>query len=177
MLDPDPRVHELGVAYLRSAGVEVDFFPADLRQEIVSDNAAFIQQFHASPTLLGEVSFNFTDGDGFYTLGHGPLTFKTRWTNAGSAAIHVYTDGTGLRGLAVALTARALADIRDASAYDMSSRVRTPTEGQFVIFQNEYGHFAVVKVVDVKARSHGDPYDALTLAYRINPDGSARFDE
>jgi hypothetical protein len=73
------------------------------------------------------------------------------------------------------LSARTFADIRDASVYDMTSRVQTPREGQFVVLHNAGGHYAAVLVEDVKARSHGDPYDAVTIVYRINSDGSARF--
>ena len=87
----------------------------------------------------------------------------------------MYTDGTGLRGLGVALSARQFSDIRDAGVYDMSSRVKTPREGEFVVLQNAAGPFAALRIADVKARSHGDPFDAVTIEYRINPDGAAKF--
>jgi hypothetical protein len=175
MLDPNSQVYEQGVIRLRSAGISVDFFPTDLREIVREDNEAFIAQFKASPELLGTVSFNFTHNDGKFTLGHGDLTFQTRWSNASDDAIHAYTDGTGLRGLGLALSARHFGDVRDASAYDMTSRVRTPNEGEFVVLQNGLGHYAVVQVLDIKARSHHDSYDSLTITYRINPDGSSRF--
>jgi len=84
---------------------------------------------------------------------------------------------TNLKGLGLALSARCLSDVKDASAYDMSSGNQTPREVEFIVFQNNMGHYAVARVVDVKARSHGDSYDALIAEYWINPDGSARFAE
>jgi hypothetical protein len=59
----------------------------------------------------------------------------------------------------------------------MSSRVRTPSEGEYVVLQNSDGYYAVLRVEDVKARSHRDSYDAVTIEYRINPDGSPYFRE
>jgi hypothetical protein len=67
--------------------------------------------------------------------------------------------------------------VNDASVYDMSSGNQTAREGEFVVFRNDVGHYAVAHVVDVKARSNGDSYDALILEYWINPDGSPRFAE
>ena len=176
MLDANPLVYGQGVAKLRNAGITVDVFPADLRDMLRQDNGVFIEQFRASPDLAGVASFNFTHNDGRYTIGHGDLTFRTRWSNASNSAIHVYTDGTGLRRLGLAIGARTFADIKDASAYDMTSRVRTPHEGEFVVLQNGGGYFAALQVVDVQARSHGDPRDSVRIQYRINTDGSARFD-
>jgi hypothetical protein len=49
----------------------------------------------------------------------------------------------------------------------MSSRAQTPHEGEIVVLQNENEHFAVLRIVDVKARSHGDIYDSVSFAYRI----------
>jgi pyrimidine deaminase RibD-like protein len=175
MLDPNPTVYEQGVRRLRDAGTIVDFFPADLKDEVRADNELFIQQFRASPDLSGSVTFNFTHNNGRYTLGHGDLTFETRWDNASNVAIHVYTDGTGLRGLGLALSARSFDEIGDASAYDVTSRVQTPREGDFLVLQNGIGYYAAAQVLDVRARSHGDPYDALTLRYRINVDGGPHF--
>ncbi len=177
ILDPDPRMYAQGITQLRQKGIRIEFFPADLREAIRADNADFIDTFHANPELTGEVSFNFTHNDGRYTIGHGELMFETRWSNASNTSIHAYTDNTNLRGLGLALGAKSIGDVRDAGAYDMTSRFQTPTEGEIVVFQNRQGHFAVARIVDVKARSHGDPYDSLTIEYRINPDGSALFGE
>jgi len=175
MLDPNPAIYEQGVARLRQADIAVSYFPNDLRAQLREMKTAFIEQFNASPDLSGSARFNFTHNNGRYTLGHGPFIFVTRWSNAASNAIHVYADGTGLRGLGLALSARTFEEVSDASAYDMSSRVRTPTEGMFIVLQNAAGHWAAIRVDDVKARSHGDPFDELTITYRINPDGSALF--
>ncbi|TMP92505.1 MAG: hypothetical protein E6L07_12180 [Verrucomicrobia bacterium] len=148
MLDPNPRIYSLGITQLRESGVVIEFFPADLRDKIRADNSAFIDAFRANPELAGEATFNFTQNDGKYTIGHGNLLFETRWSNASNRC-----------------------------AYDMSSRVQTPHEGDVVVLQNDKEYFAVLKIVDVKARSHGDIYDSVSIEYRINQDGSGTFRE
>jgi len=177
MLDPNPRIYSLGITQLRESGVAIEFFPADLRDKIRADNSAFIDAFRANPELAGEATFNFTQNDGKYTIGHGNLLFETRWSNASNNSIHVYKDSTNLRGVGIARGAKSFTDVRDASAYDMSSRAQTPHEGEMVVLQNEKEHFAVLKIVDVKARSHGDMYDSVSIEYRINRDGSGAFRE
>ena len=177
MLDPNPAIYGQGVAKLREQGVHIDFFPQGLRSAVRAENATFIDQFHANPALVGEARFNFTHNDGLFTIGHGPRAFQTRWSNAGASSIHCYTDRTNLKGLGLAIGAGSFTLIRDASVYDMSSRVCTPREGEFVVFRNESDNFAAVQVADVTARSHGDPFDSLSIKYRINDDGSSRFVE
>ena len=164
MLDPNPRIYGQGVRRLREGGVRVEFFPQELREIILADNASFIEQYHAHPALVGNVTFNSTHNNGFYTLGHGELTFQTRWSNASSNSIHSYTDGTDLQGLGLALGAASFHDIRDASVYDMTSRVRTAREGEFLVFRNAYGKYAAARMMDIRARSHGDEYDSLSLS-------------
>jgi pyrimidine deaminase RibD-like protein len=175
MLDPNPVVYETGVMTLRAAGVEVDFFANDLRETLVNENSTFIEQFKASASLEGTATFNFTHNNGIYSLGNRDLTFVTRWSNASNEAIHIYTDGTELRGLGLVASARSFEQIGDASAYDMSSRVQTPREGQFIVLCNARGHYAALRVEDVKASSHGDSINSVTITYRINASGSSRF--
>ena len=123
------------------------------------------------------MTFNHVHNNGRFVFGHGELTFPTKWSNANNQSVHTYVDGTGLRALGVVTSARRFADVRDAGAYNMSSRAMTPGEGEFVVLQNAAGHFAVLRIVDVKARSHGDAFDAVTIEYRINPDGGPAFVE
>lgn len=175
ILDPDPRMYAQGITQLRQKGIRIEFFPADLREAIRADNADFIDTFHANPELIGEVSFNFNHNDGRYTIGHGELMFETHWSNSSNTSIHVYD--TYLHRLGLAQGAKSFGEVCDAGVYDMTSRLRTVNEGEIVVFQNRQGHFAVARIVDVKARSHGDPHDSLTIEYRINPDGSPLFRE
>jgi pyrimidine deaminase RibD-like protein len=175
MLDPNPAIYGQGAARLRRSGIDVDFFPEKLRLSLREENAAFIDQYHASPALVGEARFNFTHNNGVFTVGVGPLAFQTKWSTAGASSIYCYAGETNLKGLGLAVGSGSFSEIPDASVYDMSSRVCMANQGEFVVFRNDRDNFAAVQVVDVTARSQGDPFDSLTIRYRINDDGSPRF--
>ena len=48
-------------------------------------------------------------------------------------------------------------------------------KGDIVVFENSYGNFAAVKVIDIKDSTRSDSVDELTFEYIINPDGHADF--
>jgi len=175
MLDPNPRVYSQGVKKLRDHGVQVLYFPKDLREEIEADNVSFIAQFRASPALSGKVRFNYTDNDGLFTIGHGEWLFETKWTKASDVAIHVYNNHPSIAGVSVALDAQALSDICDASIYNMSSRYRTPKEGEFLILKNANGYFAALHILEVKDRDRQDREDELLFEYWILDHKSCDF--
>ena len=91
------------------------------------------------------------------------------WSSADGSSIHVYSDPPGIRGVAIAADARVLDDGGTPTIphLDFTSRVRTPREGQVVVFENDTGHFLVAQVVDVQATSHGDAEDRLVLSYFV----------
>lgn len=165
MLDPNPRIYNKGAVKLKEHDVDVHYFPAELREQIEADNREFISQFQANPRLEGRAVFDYTNNDGKYIIGNGECIFETRWSKADDVSIYVYKDGTNIQGLAIALDARGFSDIRDASIFDMSSRLRTPSEGQIVIMKNTAGYFAAVKIVEVRDRSRSDDRDELVFDY------------
>ncbi len=176
ILDPNPRIYSQGLQYLRRHGIEVDFFPSELRKRIREDNVNFIAQFFASPDLAGQASFNYSANDGKFTIGHGDHIFETRWSKASDVSIHAYKGGTNIRALRLALGAKTFADLKDGSVYDASSRVQTAREGEFLVWENTNGYFAAVQVLDVKDRTRPpDKFDSLTISYLIRTDGSPRF--
>lgn len=167
MLDPNPRVYSQGARKLRDRGIEVLYFPRDLRMEIETDNFAFISQFRANPASVGNARFNYTDNDGLFTIGHAESLFETQWSKASDRAIHVYNDPPSIAGVAVAQDAKVLSDICDASVYNMSSRSRTPKEGEFVVLKNAGGYFAALHILEIKDRDRSDSEDELVFEYWI----------
>ena len=75
----------------------------------------------------------------------------------------------------MAVDAKRLSDIVDASIYDFSSRVRYAHEGQFVVMQNAAGYFATLYVVDVRDQERSDNCDELTFDYWILTDKTRDF--
>lgn len=175
ILDPNPRIYAQGWTRLRDSGIDVGFFTPTFREEIRKDNEAFIAQFFANPELSGDATFNYSQNDGKYTIGHGSYLFETRWSKASDVSIHVYKDNTNVVAVRLALGVRSFAELTAADVYDASSRVLTPREGEIVVFENVNGHFAAARIVDVKDRTREDRYDSLAIEYRINDDGSPDF--
>ena len=127
-------------------------------------------------SLSGEAVFNYANHNGRYVIGRGKLEFETKWTKASNTSIHVYNDPLSING--VALGRQGWTDIdqvADAASLDYTSRVRTPSVGQVVVFRNVDGFYAAVKVLDIKDDTRGDDSDELRFRYAIQPDGSDNF--
>ncbi len=177
MLDPNPRVYTHGVRKLRDHGIEIAYFPEEFRKEIEADNSSFIAQFYASPSLKGKARFNYSDNNGIFTIGNGECLFETKWSKSSDVAIHVYNNPPSIEGVAIALDAHVFADIRDASIYNISSRNRTPKEGEFVVLKNTMGNFAVLRIDEVRDRDRDDKEDELVFEYWILEDGLRDFSQ
>ena len=175
MLDPNPKICNHGAYKLRKAGINVHYFPLELRNEILADNADFIRQFEANPQAHGTADFDYTNNDGKFVIGNGDYLFETRWSKGSDTRIHLYKDRTNLKGVAIAVNAQGLADITDASIFNMSSRVRTIAEGELAVVENLKGYYAALMIMDVKDKSRSDPQDELVFEYWILTDKGRDF--
>jgi hypothetical protein len=129
----------------------------------------------ASGALSGEVTFDYAAHDGRYAIGTGAAAFETRWSKASDTSIHLYNDPPSIHGVAIARGASDFAEITDASAYDFTSRTRTPRVGEIAVLRNTEGFFAAVQILQVEDDSRGAASDALTIRYMILADGSKNF--
>lgn len=125
--------------------------------------------------LTGVLEFDYADHGGFYVLGSDNLSFDTHWSNVGADAIQVSNRGKNIYGVAIATGAKQIDDIGSAEDYNFSSPYRRPRVGEYVIFENIHGNYCVVKILEVRARSHGADADYLKIHYAILPDGSLDF--
>ena len=128
-----------------------------------------------SGALSGEVTFDYAAHNGRYVIGTGATAFETHWSKASDASIHLYNDPPSIHGVAIARGASDFAEIADASAYDFTSRTRTPRVGEIALLRNTNGFFAAVQILQIEDNSRGAASDALTIRYLILPDGSNNF--
>ncbi len=130
---------------------------------------------YSSEKLKGRKTFDYSNNNGRYIIGKNELKFETAWSKASDDSIHVYNDPSSIKGVALVKGVPSINLISDATSYDFSSRSRTPKEGDIVIFENSFGNFAAVQIVDIKDNSRSDSVDELTIEYVINPDKFTDF--
>ncbi|MBL9192878.1 MAG: toll/interleukin-1 receptor domain-containing protein [Opitutaceae bacterium] len=130
---------------------------------------------YATSGLSGQVTFDYSNNDGRFSVGVGDHTFETKWSSASGTSIHAYCDGAQVDGIALVSEVRDFADIQDARTYDFSSRTRTPHIGEIVIWRNTSGYFMASRVVAVSARSRGASRDEVSFEYKIAQNGSYNF--
>ncbi len=174
-LDPNPKIYNKGCKKLKSAGVEVSYFPKNLREEIMNDNKIFIGQFKANPELEGNACFNYSDNNGIYIIGNNDMIFETMWTKASDIMIHAYNDPITIKSIAIAEGNIEIDEIKDATVYDSSSRVRTIHRGKILVLENNNGYFAAIKILDIKDSTRNDNRDELYIKYKILDDKTADF--
>ncbi|AZO13996.1 hypothetical protein EJ069_04245 [Mesorhizobium sp. M2A.F.Ca.ET.043.05.1.1] len=125
--------------------------------------------------LRGTVTFDYSNNDHRFSVGEGLYLFETRWSKASNHSIHAYRDEPSVESIALARGAVEISEIRDASAYDFSSRTRSPNIGQVIVWRNVNGLFAATKILAIKDDGRGDERDELSFEFVILPDGSADF--
>ena len=123
---------------------------------------------------LGDAAFDYESFNGRYVIGKAEYAFETVWTNAGPDSIHTYNNGANINGVAVAHGIDAVGNLKDASALDFSSRVRTADAGNIVVFRNQSGVYAALKIESVRVRSGTIPAE-LRFWYAINREGGTDF--
>lgn len=133
---------------------------------------------YISPSLKGKVTFDYSNNNGNYIIGAGDLAFETLWSHASDTSIHTYNDMPSIAGIGLALDAKEISEISDATdatQCNMSSKYRTPREGEIVVARNKNGYYAAMKVLDVKYRTRNDNKDELTFEYVILSNRTADF--
>ena len=128
-----------------------------------------------SPT--GEAVFDYSNHNGRYVIGSGPLEFETRWTKASDTTIRIYNDPSSINGVARATGCMAISMVSNAESLDYTSRARSIRRGEIAVLRNEHGFYAAIHVIDIKDDSRSDDRDELRFRYAIQSKGSDSFNE
>ncbi len=118
-----------------------------------------------SPAMTGSVSFDFLNNSGKYLVGTGDYEFRTDWSTAGTMSIHAYRDGVKLIGYL-----RGVSEIpKDCQFddFDFTSRCRTVSVGEVLIWLNHKGKFMATKITNVQVISRGSERNDLSFDYYI----------
>lgn len=160
-----------------------EYSPAELSAEIASKLGlpAFAGKASGVPpprmtSPFAEAKCDYSSYNGRYVIGSGVAEFETNWSKASNTSIHVYNDPTLIHGVAIDRSASAIHEVTRAATLDYTSRVRTPTTGQVVVFRNTNGFYAAVQILNIKDDTRGDENDELHFRYAIQVDGTDSFE-
>lgn len=155
-------------------GVTKEFKPVKgnnpFNKEIVNQRileAEIQSSTYLNPDLKGNVSFDYSNNSGKYTIGTGSFSFSTQWSKAGKTSIHVYNDSENIEKIALIKSLDNLEEFTSTSGLDFTSRARSPKIGDVVVWINTFGNIAITKILDIKDDTRGDNNDRLTFEYQI----------
>ncbi|CAH1538614.1 SEFIR domain protein [Vibrio owensii] len=156
-------IPELGTNPFQAAKehVEQKFFPSSER--------------YVSPSLTGQVTFDYSNNNGMYAIGQGALLFELKFSKASDTSIHLYNDAPSVETIALVKDKSQINEIEDARMYNGSSITRTIGLQQIATVMNKNGFFAAIKVLDVKDDSRNDNVDEITFEYVIQSNGTPAF--
>jgi pyrimidine deaminase RibD-like protein len=150
LYDPNPTIYREGWRLLRDAGIGLRDFEADLRSELVADNALFLDSFRTGKGEEGEARLDYMQNDGrFEVTATDGSHFSTRWGARGPTSVYARAPSGGV---ALARYAAEFAEIDDPAALHFTRHFEPVEIGEIVAFKGTPG-FLLAKVVEV----HGGP--------------------
>lgn len=175
---PVPSLSD-SVSYLRAD----EHLPAELASMITAKLGVSPFEGKASDvppprmtSLVGEVVFDYSNHNGRYVIGRDNLEFETKWSKASDVRIYAINDPPSIYGIALGPQEWTdISQVVDAVSLDYTSRLRTPSVGQIVVFRNRHGFYAAVRILGIKDDSRGHDHDELRFEYLIQSDGSDSF--
>lgn len=130
---------------------------------------------YVSPAKTGKVTFDYSNNNGKYSIGHGNYLFEVKFSKSGSTSIQLINGTSSVKTIAIAKDIRDFSEIKDARIYDTSSTIRRPKLDEVAVLQNINGFFAAIKIIDIKDDTRGDKNDEITFEYKIQTNGSPVF--
>jgi hypothetical protein len=136
-----------------------------------SDDVSGIQALYPKQNQIldGKVTFDIAKNNPF-RIGSDDFTFDVAFSRGGSKSVYVYDDPSTIDGVALAEDVQEIEQIADPTKYDMSSRVRTVSQGKLFVLKNNHGYYALAELVNVDYKETSDePVVNVTLRYKIIP--------
>lgn len=135
--DPNPVIYRQGWKILNDGGISLRDFPHDLRDEIASDNSAFLARYKTASGDMGIARFDAGPGGGEYTVNTsiGDFVIKV------SPGPWVYEYGNN-NGIALARFATDFSQIDDPGALEFR-RYTSVYPGQIACLKNRNGYLLI----------------------------------
>jgi pyrimidine deaminase RibD-like protein len=145
IFDPNPVIYRQGWSILNKAGVVLHDFPADLRDEIAIDNAAFLNRFKTATGDRGDVRFDYTLNGGKYTVSSSIGDFVVHAGHMGFLGVYVYDYN---HNVALARFASDFAQVDDPGALDFANYYTPVLVGQMACIRTSNGYL-LIQIISV----------------------------
>jgi formylglycine-generating enzyme required for sulfatase activity len=106
--EPGNRRHHIGFRVARTLTAQPAASP-------VKDTHWSELEYH-DPELTGQVTFNYSNNNGRYSIGRDEFFFETQWSKASDRSIHLFSDPPSIAGVAEASALRSYRDVTDLQA-------------------------------------------------------------
>lgn len=140
------------------------------QQKFIPSNEKYV-----SPSISGQVTFDYSNNNGRYFIGQGELMFELDFSKSSDRNIQLLNDPASIRSVAIAKGKESITEIEDARIFDGSSRVRRPNINQIAVLQNNNGFYAAILIKEIKDDTRGADIDEVTFEYQIQSNGSPDF--
>jgi len=130
---------------------------------------------YVSPSISGNVTFDYSNNNGRYFIGQGELIFELDFSKSSNRCIQIYSDPPSIRTVAISKNMREIKNIKDARSFDGSSRVRRPRLDQIAVMKNSRGFYTAIKILSIQDDSRGHGSDEVVFDYVIQSNGSPDF--
>lgn len=149
--------------------------PFKVVRDFAQQNFLPSDEKYASPSILGKITFNYSNNNGRYFIGQGKLAFELNFIKSSNSNIQLYSNPSSIRTVAVVKDLKEIIEIKDARIYDSSSNVRRPNVNQIAVIQNSNGFYAAIKILSIKDDTRGSEDDEVIFEYVIQTNGSPDF--
>ena len=122
---------------------------------------------YINPSHKGVVDFDYSNNDGTYIIGSGDYEICTAWSKASNTTIYAYKDKLNGGKLAVAKNIEYIESFTSSEELDFTSRVRSVSIGDTVVWINSKGKMALTKILNIMDNTRNDPVDKLIFEYEI----------
>ena len=161
--DPNPKIYREGWKMLRDAEISMKDFDEDFREQIAKDNSSFIDQYKIAIGQRGSASFDYSIGDGSFSVEHGNLKFRFRLTRCGHGSVYAL-DHTNY--VADMRFAKEFNEIDNPGAYDWSHYSRKVAVGNIAAVRSQ-GGFLLLRVTDVRDRERGADRTEVAFDFEV----------
>lgn len=108
-------------------------------------------------------------------MGAGDYKFIVSITPASNTCAHIYISDPIMSGAFVS-DANYFEDVKDASAFTLSTKNQTPNRGDVIVLKNRFNNYCLMVFEEIEAKNFdGGNRDMWTIRYVINPKGGVNF--